>query len=78
MSVATTTSGGERRRHASTSKRGRVRSSPRRSALEALLDYRDRYAAVLSMPFKPGKLEVVGTVPGTAPTDFGATTVFVN
>ena len=41
-------------------------------ALEALLDYRDRYAAVLSRPFNPAKLEVVGTVPGTATTDFGA------
>jgi hypothetical protein len=41
-------------------------------ALEALLDYHDRYAAILSAPFKPGKLEVVGAVPGNATTDFGA------
>lgn len=41
-------------------------------ALEALLDYQDRYAAVLSMPFRPGKLEVVGSIPGNATTDFGA------
>jgi len=41
-------------------------------ALESLLDYQDRYAAVLSTQFKPGKLEVVGTVPGNATTDFGA------
>jgi hypothetical protein len=41
-------------------------------ALEALLDYQDRYAAVLSVPFKPGKLEVIGSVPGNATTDFGA------
>jgi hypothetical protein len=41
-------------------------------ALEALLDYQDRYAAVLSMPFKPGKLNVVGSVTGNATTDFGA------
>jgi hypothetical protein len=41
-------------------------------ALEALLDYQDRYATVLSVPFKPGKLEVVGAVPGNATTDFGA------
>ena len=41
-------------------------------ALEALLEYQDRYAAVLSVPFKPGKLEVVGSVAGNATTDFGA------
>lgn len=41
-------------------------------ALEALLDYQDRYAAVLSVPFKPGKLDVVGSVKGNATTDFGA------
>lgn len=41
-------------------------------ALEGLLDYQDRYAAVLSAPFKPGKLEVVGSVRGNATTDFGA------
>jgi hypothetical protein len=41
-------------------------------ALEALLDYQDRYAAVLSMSFKPGRLEVVGSVAGNATTDFGA------
>jgi hypothetical protein len=44
-------------------------------ALEALLDYQDRFAAVLSMPFKPGKLEVVGAVTGNATTDFGAPAV---
>jgi hypothetical protein len=41
-------------------------------ALEALLDYQDRYATVLSSPFKPGRLEVVGSVTGNATTDFGA------
>jgi hypothetical protein len=41
-------------------------------ALEALLEYQDRYAAVLSVPFKPGDLDVVGSVPGNATTDFGA------
>jgi hypothetical protein len=41
-------------------------------ALEALVEYQDRYAAVLSVPFRPGKLEVVGTVPGNMTTDFGA------
>jgi len=44
-------------------------------ALEALLEYRDRYAAVLTMPFKPGKLQVVGSVKGNATTDFGAPAV---
>ena len=41
-------------------------------ALEALLEYHDRYGAVLSVPFRPGKLEVVGAIPGNATTDFGA------
>jgi hypothetical protein len=41
-------------------------------ALESLLDYQDRYATVLSVTFKPGKLEVVGTVSGNTTTDFGA------
>lgn len=42
------------------------------AALEALLAYQDRYGAVLSVPFTPGKLNVVGTVTGNATTDFGA------
>ena len=45
------------------------------AALEALLDYQDRYAAVLSVPFKPGKLDVVGSVAGNRTTDFGAPAV---
>ncbi len=45
------------------------------AALDALLEYRDRYAAVLSTPFRPGTLEVVGAVPGNATTDFGAPAV---
>ena len=44
-------------------------------ALGALLDYQDRYAAVLSVPFKPGTLVVVGSVAGNATTDFGAPAV---
>jgi hypothetical protein len=51
------------------------RAKSRDLALEALLDYQDRYAAVLSMPFKPGKLDVVGSVVGNATTDFGAPAV---
>jgi len=42
------------------------RAKSRDAALEALLDYQGRYAAVLSMPFKPGTFEVVGAVPGNA------------
>ena len=45
------------------------------AALEALLDYQVRYAAVLSVPFKPGKLDVVGSVAGNRTTDFGAPAV---
>ncbi len=51
------------------------RSKSRDGALEALLEYQDRYAAVISVPFRPGKLEVVGSVPGNATTDFGAPAV---
>ena len=42
-----------------------------RAALEELLAYADRYAAVVP-DFAPGELRVVGRVPGTATTDFGA------
>ncbi len=45
---------------------------PTTSRSKQLLDYHDRYAAVLSVPFKPGKLEVVGAITGNATTDFGA------
>jgi hypothetical protein len=48
------------------------RAKTEEEALESLLDYQDRYAAVLSMPFRPGKLDVVGSFPGTATTVFGA------
>ena len=41
-------------------------------ALDALDAYRDRYAAVVGTTFAPGPLEVIGTVPGTKTTDFGA------
>ena len=41
------------------------------AALEELLAYADRYAAVVQ-GFSPGKLRVIGTVPGNATTDFGA------
>ena len=41
-------------------------------ALEALDAYRERYARVVTVPFRVGPLEVVGTVSGTSTTDFGA------
>lgn len=42
------------------------------AALEALLDYRDRYAVVAGPGFSPGPIEVVGRVEGNRTTDFGA------
>ena len=41
------------------------------AALKALLAYADRYTAVVP-EVRPGELQVVGTVPGNATTDFGA------
>ena len=41
-------------------------------ALEALDDYRRRYAKIPSIPFRAGNLEVVATLTGNATTDFGA------
>ncbi len=41
------------------------------AALEALLDYAGRYAAAVGT-FDPGELEVIGRLPGTMTTDFGA------
>lgn len=48
------------------------RAKSKDAALEALRDYQDRYAQILSMPFRPGNFDVVGTVAGNATTDFGA------
>ena len=42
------------------------------AALEALAAYAGRYAAVVGPSFTPGALEVVGRLPGSATTDFGA------
>ena len=42
------------------------------AALEALAAYADRYAAVVGLSFDPGAFEVVGRLPGSATTDFGA------
>jgi hypothetical protein len=41
-------------------------------AMVALEDYRERYAKIVTAPFQPGPLEVVGTVKGNVTTDFGA------
>ena len=41
-------------------------------ALRALDAYRGRYGTVAGAGFAPGTLEVIGTVPGTRTTDFGA------
>ncbi len=41
-------------------------------AIETLERYRDRYARIVTAPFRPGRIEVIGTVEGTATTDFGA------
>jgi len=42
------------------------------AALEALAAYAERYRAVVGTAFRPGPLTVVGAVPGTATTEFGA------
>jgi hypothetical protein len=41
-------------------------------ALEALEDYRDRYAKVVTTRFAPGRVEIIGTLPGDGTTAFGA------
>jgi hypothetical protein len=41
-------------------------------AIEALEDYRERYAKIVSLSFDPGTLRVIGVLPGTTTTDFGA------
>jgi hypothetical protein len=41
-------------------------------AIAALDDYRERYAKIVTAPFQPGSLKVVGTVKGNVTTDFGA------
>lgn len=41
-------------------------------AIEALDEYRERYAKIVTAPFRPGAFEIVGTVKGNGTTDFGA------
>lgn len=48
------------------------RGKGEQGALDALLDYADRYAAVAGSGFQPGPLVVVGHVLGNRTTDFGA------
>jgi hypothetical protein len=48
------------------------RGKGRQAALEELLRYLPRYAAVAGTGFKPGPLRVIGEVTGSATTDFGA------
>ena len=48
------------------------RGQGEQAALDVLLDYADRYAAVAGPEFQAGELKVVGAVAGNAITDFGA------
>jgi hypothetical protein len=41
-------------------------------AIDTLLDYADRYAAIAGPGFAPGEVHVVGRTAGDATTDFGA------
>ena len=41
-------------------------------AIEALDEYRGRYAKIVTSPFRPGTFEVVGTAKGNGTTDYGA------
>ncbi|MHB8378496.1 MAG: hypothetical protein ACYDB2_01075 [Acidimicrobiales bacterium] len=41
-------------------------------AVAALDDYRDRYATIVTTPFRPGPFEIIGTIKGNGTTDFGA------
>ncbi len=48
------------------------RGKGRDAAIEELLRYVPRYAAVAGAGFKPGRVLVIGEVAGSATTDFGA------
>lgn len=41
-------------------------------AIEALDEYRDRYAKIVTSTFRPGAFEVIGTAKGNGTTDYGA------
>ena len=49
-----------------------LRGRGEQAALDTLLDYAGRYAAVAGPGFAPGELQVVGQAPGNKITDFGA------
>jgi hypothetical protein len=48
------------------------RGKDEEAALNELMEYADRYAAIAGPKFTPGELEVVERLPGTGTTDFGA------
>jgi hypothetical protein len=48
------------------------RGKGEQAALDALLDYAGRYAEAVGEDFRAGQLVVVGTLPGSRTTDFGA------
>lgn len=48
------------------------RAKGEEAAVQALLDYADRYAPIAGVGFSPGEPTVIGVVPGSASTDFGA------
>jgi hypothetical protein len=48
------------------------RGKDEEAAIDALLEYADRYAAVAGPDFAPGEPSVIGRLPGSATTDFGA------
>ena len=48
------------------------RAKTRELALEALIEYQERYARIVTTRFAPGRFEVIGCVLGNATTDFGA------
>jgi hypothetical protein len=48
------------------------RGKGEQAAIDTLLDYAGRYAAVAGSGFEPGQIQVVGHVTGNSITDFGA------
>ena len=48
------------------------RGKGEQGALDALLDYAGRYAAVAGPEFAPGDIHVIDRLPGNSTTDFGA------
>ncbi len=48
------------------------RGQGEQAALDVLLDHAGRYGAVAGPGFEPAEIRVIGQVPGSATTDFGA------